>query len=309
MQFAINNFNEIDDKIYEAMKLYETDFKFLESGGYSMSLNVNGSTSQVNTGNNWFQNMKTANSKEQKTMNALSPKGDNAVKISISQEGIESYRKKLQECGVQSADGNIMEKKHTLIEQSKNAIFDNQYENELAQKASELKGQRENNGTYSLSNKVEDYVKAYGSLYDEIVQGYKDGARERYVADENSETGFRKMTMEEELNNLDKAFQKTADTAGELAENTKNAAAAFKDTAEKLAKIKGAKSSFADAYKNLETEGYTSQENIGQKMVTLAQAWKDAYQVSASKDSGMEKVLSMLNDMFRISNEAQNEQK
>lgn len=45
--------------------------------------------------------------------------------ISISQEGIESYRKKLQESDVQSADGNIMEKKHTLIEQSKNAVFDN----------------------------------------------------------------------------------------------------------------------------------------------------------------------------------------
>lgn len=265
-----------------------------------MSVNVNGSTSQINTGNNWFQNMKTVNFKEQKTMNALLSKDDNVVKISISQEGIESCRKKLQESGVQSTDGNIMEKKHTLIEQSKNAIFDNQYESELAQKAGELKRQRENSGTYSLSNKVEDYVKAYGSLYDEIVQGYKDGTRERYVADENSETGFRKMTMEEELSNLDKAFQKTADTAGRLAENAQNAAAAFKDTAEKLAKIKGAKTSFADAYKNLDTEGYTSQKNVGQKMVTLAQAWKDTYQISGSKENGMEKVLSMLNDMFHI---------
>ena len=33
-------------------------------------------------------------------------------------------------------------------------------------------------------------------------------------------------------------------------------------------------------------------------------AWKEAYQVSGSKDNGMEKVLSMLNDMFRISNKA-----
>ena len=100
-----------------------------------MSVNVNGSTSQVSTGNNWFQNMKTANSKEQKTMSSLSSKDDNAVKISISQEGIESYRKKFNESGVQSADGNIMEKKQTLIKQSKNAIFDNQYESELDQKA------------------------------------------------------------------------------------------------------------------------------------------------------------------------------
>ena len=46
----------------------------------------------------------------------------------------------------------------------------------------------------------------YGNLYDEIVQGYKDGTVERYVGDENSETGFRKMTLDEELARLDKAF-------------------------------------------------------------------------------------------------------
>ena len=265
-----------------------------------MSVNVSGNTSQISTGNNWFQNMKTVSSKEQKKMSAPPLKDDKAVQLSISQEGIENYRKKIQENGIQPTDKNIMEKKHTLIEQAKNAIFDNQYENELAKKTGELKGQHENNGTYSLSNKMEDYVKAYGDIYDEIVQGYKNGTRERYVADENSATGFRKMTMEEELNGLDKAFQKKADTENELAENAKKAAAAFKDTAEKLAKIKGAKTSFADAYNNLETEGYTSQENVGQKMITLAQAWKNAYQDSGSKDSGMEKVLFMLNDMFSI---------
>ena len=33
------------------------------------------------------------------------------------------------------------------------------------------------------------------------------------MEDENSETGFRKMTMEEELSRLDRAFQKMADRA------------------------------------------------------------------------------------------------
>ena len=63
---------------------------------------------------------------------------------------------------------------------------------------------------------MEDYVKAYENLYDEIVQGYKDGTRERYVADKNSETGFRKMTMQEKLNRLDEAFQKTSIIADDL---------------------------------------------------------------------------------------------
>ena len=39
-------------------------------------------------------------------------------------------------------------------------------------------------------------------------------------------------------------------------------------------------------------------------MLCLAQAWKDAYKVSGSKEGGMEKVLSMLDGMFGIKNEA-----
>lgn len=268
-----------------------------------MSVNVNGSPSQLHTGNDWFQNLRTNHSQEKET-STLPPKDDNTVKISISQEGFENYKKKLRENEGQEADGKVIEKKHTFIRQAKNAIFANQYENELAQKAGELKRQRESNTTYSLLNKAADYVKAYGDIYDEIVQGYQNGTRERYVEDENSETGFRKMTMEEELNSLDKAFQKAADMETILTENAKKAAAAFKDTAEKLSKYKGVKTSFADAYKKLEAEGVTSQENVGQKMLSLAQAWKNTYQISGSKDSGMEKVLSMLNEIFHISKEA-----
>lgn len=36
----------------------------------------------------------------------------------------------------------------------------------------------------------------------------------------------------------------------------------------------------------------------------LPQAWRDAYKVSGSKEDGMEKVLSILNGMFGIKNEA-----
>ena len=47
-----------------------------------------------------------------------------------------------------------------------------------------------------------------------------------------------------------------------------------------------------------------SPETAGQKMKRLAQAWTEAYKTSGSKESGMEKVLSMLNDMFGIRKEA-----
>ncbi len=80
------------------------------------------------------------------------------------------------------------------------------YGNELAKGTETLKGQGKSGDTYSFSDEAEDYVRAYGNLYDEIVQGYKNGTRERYVEDETSEKGYRKTTMEEELKGLDKAF-------------------------------------------------------------------------------------------------------
>lgn len=138
-------------------------------------------------------------------------------------------------------------------------------------------------------------MRAYGNLYDEIVQGYKDGTIERYVEDTTSETGFRKMTMEEELADLDKAFQSVADKA----EVDAKASRILDGYKERLSKLKSGQKLSADADKTKAV-----QENVSQKLVTLAQAWKDAYKVSGSKEGGMEKVLSMLNGMFGIKNEA-----
>lgn len=45
----------------------------------------------------------------------------------------------------------------------------------LSEEAGKLKGQRESGDAYSLSDRATDYVRAYDNLYDEIVQGYKDG--------------------------------------------------------------------------------------------------------------------------------------
>ena len=58
------------------------------------------------------------------------------------------------------------------------------------------------------------------------------------------------------------------------------------------------KTSFTDSYKKPQTADKDIQETIGQKMKKLAQVWKDAYKTSGSKENGMEKVLSMINDMF-----------
>lgn len=260
-----------------------------------MSVNIESSVVQINAGNNWFQNVKAGGQKEKA---ALQPKADDAVKVSISQEGIENYRKQLRESGLGGANGKVIAKegKDSIIRQAKqatSALSANDYGNALARETEKLKGQRTGSSSYSLSNRAEDSVRAYGNLYDEIVQGYQNGTRERYVEDETSETGYRKMTMEEELDGLDKAFQKAADGT----DIKEMITGEFKRLS---AKAGSKQTSFSDSNKKADT----AEETAGQKMKKLAQAWKDAYKASGSKESGMEKVLSMLNSVFGISKEA-----
>ncbi len=256
-----------------------------------MLVNVEGNISQINTGNNWFQNVKAGGRQENVVPQ---PKAGDAVKVSISQEGIENYRKQLRESGLGEANGKVIAKgeKDAVTKRAKqatSALSANDYGSELAKETEKLKGQRTDSSSYSLSNRAEDSVRAYGNLYDEIVQGYQNGTRERYVKDE---TGYRKLTMEEELDGLDKALQKAADCT---------------DVKEMIvgefhrlsSKVGSRQTSFSDAGKKIQAE-----ETAGQKMKKLAQAWKDAYKTSGSKESGMEKALSMLNGMFGISKEA-----
>ena len=251
-----------------------------------MPMNVNGSTQQVGT--EWFQNMKTQKP-DGKVAQAQSPQAGRAVNVTISREGLES----LQNGGKARTYEGVMKQKESIMQASKS--IGASYGYRLSKEAEKLKGQRDSSATYSLSDRAADYVKAYGNLYDEIVQGYKDGTIERYVEDETSETGFRRMTMEEELADLDKAFRSVADKA----EVDAKASKILDGYKEKLSKLKSGQKLSADSGK---TEAV--QENVGQKLMTLAQAWKDAYKVSGSKEGGMEKALSMLNGMFGIKNEA-----
>ena len=259
-----------------------------------MPVNVEGTISQINAGNNLFQNVK-ATSQQEKEKAAPQPQAE-PVKVSISQEGIENYRKQLRERGMDGANGKVIVKgeKDAVIRQAKRAtstLSANDYGNALARETEKLKGKRTDSSSYSISDRAEDSVRAYGNLYDEIAQGYQNGTRERYVENETSETGYRRLTMEEELDGLDKAFQKAADGT-----DVKEMIA---DEFQRLSSKAGSRqTSFSDSGKKTQAE-----ETDGQKMKKLAQAWKDTYKTSGSKESGMEKVLSMLNGMYGISKE------
>lgn len=84
-----------------------------------MSVNIEGYANQAGVVNGYYQNGKIA-SPQEKEKDAPQQKADNAVKVSISQEGIESYRNQTREKGM---PGRVIAKgnKENIIRQAKQA--------------------------------------------------------------------------------------------------------------------------------------------------------------------------------------------
>ena len=84
-----------------------------------MSVNIEGNVGQTSAASGWYQNGRVVSAQE-KEKDAPQPKADNAVKVSISQEGIESYRKQTREKGI---SGRVVAKgnKESVIRQAKQA--------------------------------------------------------------------------------------------------------------------------------------------------------------------------------------------
>lgn len=177
-----------------------------------MSVNVEGNVKQAGTGNAVYQNLKADGARESEK-NVPKPKADDAACISISREGIEKYRARLRENGAAGPGRKIKSKAEKdfiikMARQATNSLSANDYYNRLAGEIHRLKNQSDTGGMGNPADKKEYRLKAYGNLHNEIVQGYRDGTRERYVEDRNSDTGFRKMTLEEELSSLEQAYKR-----------------------------------------------------------------------------------------------------
>lgn len=67
------------------------------------------------------------------------------------------------------------------------------------------------NAYVPIQDKAAALLNAYKKSYDEIVKGYENGTRERYVIDRDTEKQYRKATMEEDLEDLRKAFEGFSD--------------------------------------------------------------------------------------------------
>ncbi len=174
-----------------------------------MSINhVESNVSQTDTQSVRLPSEKSGDS-SQTEKSVSSPKEDNAVKISISEEGMNSFRKNFHGSSKNANKADIIRQ----AKQATSALTANNYVNELSAEIKKMKNSRLSGSSHGCHHEEKDYVKAYKKLCDEIVQGYQKGTRERYVEDKTSETGYRKMTMKEELDGLEQAFHRIKDRA------------------------------------------------------------------------------------------------
>ena len=144
------------------------------------------------------------------------------VQVTISEEGMKSYRERITNG---QSFKEVQEQRKLLLETK--LSYDMNYKFTLSAKVNSLnEANLEASGTKYLSNeeKLDNIMEAYTSLYEEIVQGYESGTRVINVVDETSENGYRTLTMQEELADLDNAYESVVNTAVSIMRQSEEAA-------------------------------------------------------------------------------------
>lgn len=213
-------------------------------------------------------------------------KKEEPIKIDISQEGREQYRKSLAvrnqgKMGLESvkAQKNII----------KHLRMDSDFESKFHKEAEMMSAAAKEKGTtMSIQGKAENYFSTYAKMYDEIVQGYEAGTREIYVSEEG---GYRKLTKEEEIAALDKAFGKIAGDFEKRETINRNARNIIEEGFKKFAPYRKAKDGSTTTVAEKETKAdsttTTEKENkettsniiegISKKMINAADLFKAGY--------------------------------
>lgn len=214
--------------------------------------------------------------RERKLVSDALPMTDNQpVKVTISEEGLKSYREKIT--NGQSFE-EVQEQRKLLLETKLSP--DMNYKFTLSAKVNSLNGtDKEASGAKYLSNeeKLDNIMEAYTSLYEEIVQGYEDGTRVINVADENSEKGYRTLTMQEELADLDNAYESVVNTTVSIMEQNEKVSVAFEKYYAKIQSIGASRAELANAYADRKDKIEMVPEDAVEKMISVRDAWKIAY--------------------------------
>ena len=240
---------------------------------------------------------------ENKSVKSAIPKlAEQPIKVSISKEGYESYRNSVSESGqALSYDGAIRQKKDLMdADQSKGMDYSYRLSKEANQLNESDKEALKDGESLSWQARAENYAEAYANLYDEIVQGYENGTRQIDVIDENSEQGYRTLTMEEELSALDAAYEKNVKGFEEYTKQQNKAQNIIGEWKEQVKEIKIGVISAQSAEDKTEQddEQVKITDNLAEKLLSVRNSWKTAY-VASSKDEAWKNIISMFNTIFQ----------
>ena len=202
----------------------------------------------------------------------------NYDKIDFSNEGIENYRKSVFEKGKKLSYDNTLQLKKKL---SKGV----DYSYNLSQEADKLnradKEALTDGSTLLWQTKRDNLDKAYRSLRDEITHGYENGTRQINVIDKSGETGYRTLTMEEELSALNAAYEKNLKGFEELAAQQKKAEAIIGEWQEQVTEIKEGK--YSDKFVEKQKDQEEPEEMAEQSGKVGINAGKLAHMLASAK--------------------------
>lgn len=196
------------------------------------------------------------------------------VRLSISKEGQAYYRSSIQPNSQESAE-SILDRR----EQLKNGkVCSIDYSYEISKKAAQLnKDRAEGKGSaLSITEKADSYVKAYAELYDEIVQGYENGTRELYTADEN---GIHKLTKEEELSALNEAYESSVDNFVTMEKTNQHARETIQKNMEQIAKITSKETLATNYLEQHKEEEENISDNLNDKMYQATASFREKYKM------------------------------
>lgn len=129
-------------------------------------------------------------------------KNNPVVKVNISKEGLRAlHGSKLPgSVDIKAEQERIRFASNHQPTESYYTRMSREMNNALEQK------REENNGNLTIEDRENAIMNSFKSIADEIVSGYDNGTRIRFVEDSDSEDGYRRLTKEDELEILQKEF-------------------------------------------------------------------------------------------------------
>lgn len=213
------------------------------------------------------------------------------VKVDISKEAMDKYRESIKERNQDTYDDVIA--RHEQLSKMKQPQEDLNFA--LGNRLSTFQSDKDHH--YTIEDKSQDLLKTYATMYDEIVTGYENGSRERYVFDDTTESGVRKLTKEEELAGLDSAYKGYADLLESYAKQQAEVAPIFEKYKKQLDQIGSARAEMANemAKRLEETKSKKLPENISEKVVNASKLFVEQYTNPLNAGKGIAEILKNIN--------------